>query len=84
MTAGYAERYPEVAVRLVTLTGNPCQELATVAGKAQCLVVGSRGRGGFRGMLLGSTGRDLVHRTSCPLLIARWSWCHGAVLQGRL
>lgn len=70
MTAGYRETYPDTALNLETLTGNPGIQLATAAREARCLVVGSRGRGGFRGMLLGSTGRDLIHRTSCPLLIA--------------
>jgi nucleotide-binding universal stress UspA family protein len=44
--------------------------LASAARHARCLVVGSRGRGGFRGMLLGSTSRALVNHTHCPLVIA--------------
>lgn len=69
LLAGHRERYPDVAVRHENLTGDPAATLASAARYARCLVVGSRGRGGFRGMLLGSTSRSLVHRTYCPLLV---------------
>ncbi|GAA1222053.1 hypothetical protein GCM10009665_10340 [Kitasatospora nipponensis] len=51
------------------LTGHPAEMPATAARHAHCLVIGSRGLGGFRGMVLGSTGRALVHRTYCPLMV---------------
>ena len=70
LLAGHAERYPDTAVRYEILSGDPAPLLASAARHARCLVVGSRGRGGFRGMLLGSTSRDLVNRTACPLLVA--------------
>lgn len=68
--AGHRRRYPDTEVRQEILGGDPALMLATAARGARCLVVGSRGRGGFRGLLLGSTGRALVHRTDCPLLVA--------------
>ncbi|HEY3607835.1 MAG TPA: universal stress protein, partial [Pseudonocardiaceae bacterium] len=34
-------------------------------------VVGSRGHGGFGGMLLGSTSQALIYHATCPLLVAR-------------
>jgi len=67
--AGWRERYPDVRVRHEVLTGDPARMLAIAATRARCLIVGSRGLGGFRGMLLGSTGRALVHRCTSPLVI---------------
>ncbi len=68
--AGYREQYPDTEVSHEVLTGDTGYMLASAARHARCLVVGTRGRGGFRGMVLGSTGRSLIHRTHCPLLVA--------------
>jgi nucleotide-binding universal stress UspA family protein len=67
--AGWTEKYPDTTVEWEVLTGNPVLMLATASRRARCLVVGSRGRGGFRGMVLGSTSRGLLHRSHCPLLV---------------
>lgn len=69
LLSGHRERYPDTEVRHEILTGDPALMLASAARHARCLVVGTRGRGGFRGMLLGSTSRSLVHHTDCPLLV---------------
>ena len=45
--------------------------LAQEAVKARLLVVGSHGRGGFAGMLLGSTSRALLRLAPCPLMVVR-------------
>jgi nucleotide-binding universal stress UspA family protein len=69
--AGWQEKYPDVTVRRVVTGGRPARCLLDQAEGAQLLVVGSRGRGGFAGMLLGSTSRTLIHHAPCPLLVVR-------------
>jgi nucleotide-binding universal stress UspA family protein len=51
--------------------GHPAEVLLEAAKDADLLVVGSRGRGGFSGMLLGSVSTQLAHHASCPILIVR-------------
>ncbi|WP_235096884.1 universal stress protein [Amycolatopsis decaplanina] len=67
----YREGCPDVEVHQVVVHDEPRQELLRWSVKAQLVVVGSRGRGGFRGLLLGSTGQSLIHHAACPVLIAR-------------
>ena len=69
--AGYTERYPDVAVTKVVVEDRPLNHLLSYGNTAQLLVVGSRGRGGFTSMLLGSTSTALLHATEGPLLIVR-------------
>jgi nucleotide-binding universal stress UspA family protein len=69
--AGWQEKYPDVTVRRSVARGRPVRNLLDLATEAQLLVVGSRGRGGFRGMLLGSTSQALVYHAPCPLIVAR-------------
>jgi nucleotide-binding universal stress UspA family protein len=51
--------------------GAPAQVLTTASEGADLLVVGSRGRGGFSSLLLGSVGQACVHHASCPVLVIR-------------
>ncbi|MFB9831376.1 universal stress protein [Actinoallomurus acaciae] len=69
--AGWQEKYPDVPVRRIVAEGRAAKRLLELAADAQLLVVGSRGRGGFTGMLLGSTSQALIHHAPCPLLIVR-------------
>lgn len=71
--AGWQEKYPEVAVERSLAVDRPRDRLLSWSKTAQLLVVGSRGRGGFRGLLLGSTTHALIHHADCPVLIARSS-----------
>ncbi|MVU78300.1 universal stress protein [Nocardia sp. ET3-3] len=69
--AGFAERYPDVAVRRILVKDRPVRTLLEESQHAQLLIVGSHGRGGFTGMLLGSTSNALLHSVDCPIVIVR-------------
>jgi nucleotide-binding universal stress UspA family protein len=71
--AGWCERFPEVTVRRVVVRDQPTVHLADHAENAQLLVVGSRGRGGFAGLVLGSVSSILAHYVQIPLIVARQS-----------
>lgn len=65
------EKYADVPVTKKVARDRPVSALATEAESAQLLVVGSHGRGGFKGMLLGSTSRALLQFAPCPLMVVR-------------
>ncbi|BAH50219.1 universal stress protein [Rhodococcus opacus] len=69
--AGWQEKYPDVQVTREVYIDNPRARLLDWSKKAQLLVVGSRGRGGFKGMLLGSTSNSLVGGAQCPVVVVR-------------
>jgi nucleotide-binding universal stress UspA family protein len=60
-----------VEVALEVFSGDPARVLLDAAQDADLLVVGSRGRGGFRGLVLGSTSQKVAHHTPCPVVIVR-------------
>ncbi len=65
------ERFPDVEVEMMITRDRPVRALEDCAHNAQLLVVGSHGRGGFRGMLLGSTSRALLQSAPCPMVVVR-------------
>lgn len=69
--AGWRAKYPEVSVERVLVRDRPRRQLLDRSTTAQLVVVGSRGRGGFTGMLLGSTSQALIHHAQCPVMVVR-------------
>jgi nucleotide-binding universal stress UspA family protein len=69
--AGWPEKYPDVHVDRVVTEGRPAHSVLRAAVDAQLVVVGSRGRGGFAGLLLGSTSHALLHHAPCPVVVVR-------------
>ncbi|POX41254.1 universal stress protein [Streptomyces sp. Ru72] len=58
-------------VRKRLVNGNPVEVLLSEAEGAEALVVGSRGMGGFRRMLLGSVSQQCALHATCPVVIVR-------------
>ena len=60
---------PDVDVRSEVVEGDPAEVLVEAAQGADLLVVGSRGRGGFAGLLLGSVGQQTAQHAPCPVIV---------------
>jgi nucleotide-binding universal stress UspA family protein len=68
IVAGRRARYPEVDLHHELVVGHPVQVLTDASAHALGLVVGTRGRGGFTGMLLGSVSQGVLHHAHCPVI----------------
>lgn len=66
-----AGRHPGVDVSREIVAGSTGRVLCDASERAALLVVGSRGRGAFKSLLLGSVGQTVLHRARCPVVIAR-------------
>jgi nucleotide-binding universal stress UspA family protein len=65
----HEKEHPELTVLRQVSAGSPRTALLDAAAGAQLLVVGSRGRGGFKGMRLGSVAQAVIHHASCPVAV---------------
>jgi len=72
--AGWAEKYPDVRVREVVLRGRAAGQLLACRENGRqpaLIVVGSRGRGGVAGLVLGSTSQRLIAAAQLPVVVVR-------------
>jgi nucleotide-binding universal stress UspA family protein len=69
--AGWSEKYPDVPVQRIVPRDRAAHALVELSRRAQLVVVGSRGRGGLSGLLLGSVSHALLHRAHCPVAVVR-------------
>ena len=67
--AGWRDKYSDVDVTLRAVRGRPRQVLLEAGRDAELVVVGSRGHGGFAGMLLGSTSQALLHHAETSVAV---------------
>ena len=69
--AGAVADHPDVVWETKLVPGQAARAILRTAASAELVVVGSRGRGGFTGLLLGSVSQGVLHHTSCPVAIVR-------------
>ena len=67
--SGYQGNHPDVMVTERVLQRRPAPALIELSRTAQVVIVGSRGRGGFKGLLLGSVSQQLLHHAECAVMV---------------
>lgn len=69
--AGLGANHPDVPVERMLVEDRAATALIEQSARAQLVVVGSRGHGGFTGLLLGSVSHALLHHSDCPVAVVR-------------
>ncbi|RCV48742.1 universal stress protein [Marinitenerispora sediminis] len=67
--AGLRDRHPQVPVETEVAAGHAARTLTAESRGADLVVLGSRGRGGFAGMLLGSVSQTVLTHSACPVAV---------------
>jgi nucleotide-binding universal stress UspA family protein len=62
---------PSLEVEGLTMMGQPADALIGQSAEADLIVVGRRGLGGFRSLLLGSVSQQVVHYATCPVVVVQ-------------
>jgi nucleotide-binding universal stress UspA family protein len=68
---GWQEQFPDVQVRRRLVRDRPAHWLVEESQAAQLVVVGSRGRGGFAGLLLGSVASTVAQLSHAAVIVVR-------------
>lgn len=69
--ARWRDKHPQVEVHPILTEARPAHSILDAAPDPQLIVVGSRGRGGLRGLLLGSVSQALIQHAPCPVVVVR-------------
>ncbi|QSR30730.1 UspA domain-containing protein [Nocardioides sp. S5] len=69
--AGMRTEHPDVRIEHEAISVPPEKCLVDASAHASLVVVGSRGQGYFRGLLLGSVSQAVLHRAQCPVAVVR-------------
>lgn len=67
----FRAEFPDVTVDTKVVHGDAADTLIDMSKSASLMVVGPRGRGGFEGLLLGSTSRKVAQKADCPVAVIR-------------
>jgi nucleotide-binding universal stress UspA family protein len=62
---------PSLDVEAVAVAGQPADALLAQSEEADLIVVGRRGLGGFKSLLLGSVSQQVVHHATCPVVVVQ-------------
>lgn len=81
LTARAAARQPGLEVSSGIVEDEPREALTRLSGAAELLVLGTRGSGGFPGLLAGSTSLYLAATADCPVVVVPAAWADRAADQ---
>jgi len=70
-TSAARAKYPDIAIQEEVITVGSGHAVVDASADASLVVVGSRGRNAFTGMLLGSTSHEVLHRAHCTVVVVR-------------